>query len=158
MKTLKISEADAKKYYKTASEEFKTVLETTFGEEMFSKKITDRVKSWEDVVDILEEQGESVVLPYKLAKTKQQKSINALYKIQCISKVLNEGWEPDFNNSNEYRYYPWFEYKKAGWCFRYVFCRYCVFSDYPFGCYYKTEELAEYSSKVFIHIYREYLS
>ena len=156
MKTLKISEADAKKYYKTASEEFKTVLETTFGKEMFSEKITDRVKSWEDVVDILEEQGESVVLPYKLAKTKQQYSINALYKIQCISKVLNEGWEPDFNNSNEHKYYPWFDYKNTGWGFYSVSWDY-VCSDSPFGCYYKTKELAEYSSKVFIDIYKEYL-
>lgn len=157
MKTLKISEVDAKKYYKTGSEEFKTVLETTFGKEMFSEKITDRVKSWKDVVDILEEQGESVVLPYKLAKTKQQDSINALYKIQCISKVLNEGWEPDFNNGNQYKYYPWFEYKNTGFGFYSVYWA-SVFSVFPFGCYYKTEELAKHSSKLFIDIYKEYLS
>jgi hypothetical protein len=156
MKTLKISEADAKKYYPTASDEFKTVLETTFGKEFFNQKITDRVKSWQDVVDILEEQGEDVVLPYKVAKTKQQKSINALYKIQCITKVLNEGWEPDFSNSAEYKYYPWFEHKKAGWslcCVSYD----CVIAYFPFGCYYKTKELGEYSTKVFIDIYKEYL-
>lgn len=156
MKTLKISEQDAKKYYKTASDEFKTVLETTFGKEFFSEKITDKVKCWQDVVDVLEEQGEDVVLPYKVAKTKQQKSINALYKIQCITKVLNEGWEPDFNNSSKYKYYPWFEYKKSGLSV-YSVGYYCVFAFYPFGFYYKTRELAEYSSEVFIDIYKEYL-
>jgi hypothetical protein len=156
MKTLKISEQDAKKYYLTASDEFKTVLESTFGKEFFNQKITDRVKCWQDVVDILEEQGEDVVLPYKVAKTKQQKSINAVYKIQCITKVLNEGWEPDFSNSNESKYYPWFEYKKSGWSLHYVVCHF-VCAHFPFGCYYKTRDLVEYSSKVFIDIYKEYL-
>jgi hypothetical protein len=156
MKTLKISEQEARKYYPTASDEFKAVLKTTFGKEFFNQKITDRVKSWQDVVDILEEQGEDVVLPYKVAKTKQQKSINALYKIQCIAKVLNEGWEPDFSNSNEYKYYPWFEYKKAGWSLPYVGYSF-VSASSPFGCYYKTRYLVEYSSEVFIDIYKEYL-
>ena len=156
MKTLKISEQDAKRYYPTASDEFRTVLETTFGKEFFSEKITDKIKSWNDV--ILELGVGNVILPYSenMVLTKQQKSINALYKIQCITKVLNEGWESDFSNSNEDKYYPWFEYKKSGWSLASVFYGY-VDAHFPFGCYYKTKQLAEHSVKFFIDIYKEYL-
>lgn len=46
--TLKISEANARKIYKTAPEEVKTILEGSCREGFFSEKITDRVKSYED--------------------------------------------------------------------------------------------------------------
>ena len=29
-------------------------------------------------------------------------------KLETITEALNEGWRPDWNNTNEYKYFPWF--------------------------------------------------
>ncbi|MDD5013695.1 MAG: hypothetical protein PHW73_01160 [Atribacterota bacterium] len=45
------------------------------------------------------------------------KSIIAAYKLMIIFKAINNGWIPDWNNRNEYKYYPWFEVLSSGFGF-----------------------------------------
>lgn len=40
---------------------------------------------------------------------KYQKRAIADYKLSVIADALNEGWEPDWSNSGERKYFPWFE-------------------------------------------------
>ena len=78
-------------------------------------------------------------------------------KIQIIAKALNEGWYPNWNDTNEYKYYPWFK-ASPGVGFS--------FSDYDFAltrstvgsrlCF-KSRDLAEYAGKQFIDIYNQFL-
>jgi hypothetical protein len=35
----------------------------------------------------------------------------AYKKIKIIANALNEGWKPDWKNSDEYKYYPWFDFE-----------------------------------------------
>jgi len=157
IKTIKIEENTAKKLYKTASDELRVILEENFGKDFFSTKITDRIKTWDDVCEELD--IDDTILPYKCPKNKQQISANAFIKIQYISQVLNEGWEPNFKNTNEYKYYPYFQYKSShggGFVF------YCSYDHYVcgglgFGFYYKTRELSDYAGNQFLEIYKEYL-
>lgn len=44
---------------------------------------------------------------------KHQKALIAHYKLVIISEALNAGWQPDWSNWNEYKYFPWFEVKKT---------------------------------------------
>lgn len=46
MKNLQINEDKALKLYPNASAEFKQMLDDSFGKEFFSRKITDRVKTF----------------------------------------------------------------------------------------------------------------
>lgn len=48
MRTLQISEKKAMELYNNGSDELKTVLEESFGKEFFQRKITDRIKTYED--------------------------------------------------------------------------------------------------------------
>ena len=48
-KTLVLDDQKAKELYQTAAPEFKAMLEQSFGKAHFLIKITDRIKSWEDV-------------------------------------------------------------------------------------------------------------
>ena len=154
-KTIKLEESTAKKLYKTASSELKTILEENFGKSFFSDKITDRIKTWEDVCEELD--IDDSVLPYKNPKGKQQISTNAFVKIQYIAQVLNEGWGPDWKNSNEYKYYPWFECSNSVG-FRLYFAGGCVCDGVlGFGFYYKTSELAKYAGTQFLDTYKQYL-
>lgn len=155
MKTLRLEESTAKKLYKTADADFKVILEESFGKEFFSTKITDRIKTWKDVLmeACLEEED---VIPFSRPKNKKQRAINAFAKIQLISEVLNEGKEMDFTNRNSYKYYPYFERTASGWVVNYSCGSYC-YSILGFGLTYSTNELALYAGNQFLEIYKDYL-
>jgi len=63
------------------------------------KSIIERCSSFEDVLKI---SGKTLkeILPWQKPINKQQKSQNALAKIQLITEVYNEGIELDWKNSN----------------------------------------------------------
>lgn len=171
MKTLKLEEATAKRLYATADNEFKTVLEETFGKEFFiPKKITDKIRTFDDVLSAarnwLWEQQDTKAIPV----TKIQKVITTILwklqsnttlltpedKIRLISFVLNEGWEEDFSNRDQYKYYPRFERKRLGWVVHSCLAGYCN-GGMGSGFYYKNSELALYAGNQFLDIYKEYL-
>lgn len=74
------------------------------------KDITKRVKTYADACAVLgiEPMNETV-----LAKLGFAKDEIAYRKLKTIAKALNEGWRPDWANSNEYKYWPWFVYNPA---------------------------------------------
>jgi len=154
-KTLKLSDDEALALYPKAEPAFKALLEANWGKKFFCKGITDRIKTWEDVCEELDIDPVDS-LPYKKAKTKTEKSINAFFKIQKISEVLNEDVEIDFDNKNQTKYYPYFEKQRLGW--RACSCNcYSGYGYVGFGFYYTTSEKALYAGNQFIDIYSEYL-
>lgn len=120
-----------------------------------SNKIQDRIKTWTDVLVELNLKN-SDVLPFADPQTKEQKSLNALAKIQKISQVLNEGWIPDFTNSNQSKYFPFFKKSGAEWVVAYYNC-WTGCACVGFGSYYKTSEIALYAGNQFGDIYNDYL-
>lgn len=75
------------------------------------KDIMERVKTFEDACETKGVSPEDE-LPYANPKNKKQKALNAVAMLWLIAEVLCEGWEADYNNSNQYKYYPYF--KKVG--------------------------------------------
>jgi hypothetical protein len=43
-----------------------------------------------------------------------RKAIINCYKLFIIFKAINNGWIPDWNNSNQFKYYPWFKVLSSG--------------------------------------------
>lgn len=74
------------------------------------KDITKRVKTYADACAVLgiEPMNETVLA--KLGFTKDE---IAYRKLKTIAEALNEGWRPDWANSNENKYWPWFVYNTA---------------------------------------------
>jgi hypothetical protein len=105
MTTLSISDNDALKEYPSASPVIKTILETSFGKAFFSQKITDRVKSFEDACNVL---GISTNI---IGGTADE---IAYRKLKIIIQALNEGWTPNWNDTDEPKYYPWFYQNAPG--------------------------------------------
>ena len=89
--------------YKNSGDETKEVLQKLFPNVDFTKpvNITDRVKTWDDVVDEL---GYD---PTRNLPTNAEPDLVAYVKLRAIAQVLNEGWTPQFT-TDEYRYFPWF--------------------------------------------------
>ena len=86
------------------------------------------------------------------------KPVTAAYKLMVIFKAINNGWKPDWNNWDQYKYYPWFEVLSSGFGFSYSFFVFdsthtCVGSRLCF----KSRELSTYAGKQFNDIYNDYL-
>lgn len=151
METISITKANALKAYKSADKAIKTALENLLGAETFKKTgdITDRIKTFEDAcaelgVEIFETLG-------------QPSDVVAYRKLRIISEALNEGWRPNWNDSNEYKYYPYFEYAGSGFS-HYSYDHSCARSGVGSRLCFKTSKLAIYAGKQFIKEYNDYLN
>ena len=103
--------------YDAANEDTKKVLEGIFGKETFQRKITDRVKTYQDACEVL---GIEPVLdgPVSMswpgiagqqeeATVELPRNVKAMLKLEVICEALNEGWKPCFDG-NTWHYWPWF--------------------------------------------------
>lgn len=103
--------------YDAANEDTKKVLEGIFGKETFQRKITDRVKTYQDACEVL---GIEPVLdgPVSMswpgiagqqeeATVELPRNVKAMLKLEVICEALNEGWKPCFDG-NTWQYWPWF--------------------------------------------------
>jgi hypothetical protein len=108
MKALMIDEKDAKELYPTAAPVWKRSLENTFGKEFFNQRITDRVKTFEDASAVLGIDPDDVV------HSSDDADDQAYKKLKVIARALNEGWEPNYNDGNQRKWYPWFLMNEPG--------------------------------------------
>lgn len=116
-----------------------------------TEKITDRVKSFEDACGIL---GISVSSVFSKSDSKDE---IAYKKIKVIIKALNEGWIPNWENTNEYKWFPYFEYN-SGFGFSTLGADHRVTgTTVGSRLVYKSEELSNYAAKQFDDIYNDFL-
>lgn len=93
---------------------------------------------------------------------KDRKSIIAFYKLTIIIRALNEGWEPDWSNWDEWKYYNRFYVEKGedqrSSGFRYGTTDFASTRMHTGSrlCF-KNIELAKYATEQFKELYREYL-
>jgi hypothetical protein len=149
---LQAPKADVLKTYRNADAQGKSILEQLFGKNMFRQKITDHVKSFEDACGMKGISVSEILNEYDTADEAAYK------KLKVIIEVLNEGWKPDWNNSNQRKWYPWFNMQGgfgfsdsyyAGWVtVSFVGSRLCFHS----------EELAAYCATQFLDIYKNFLT
>lgn len=155
MKTLQLSEQKARELYRSGSKELKTVLEESFGKDFFSQDVTERVKTY---LDACHELGREPLDEKKLLELGLTEHDIAYQKLTLIIEALNEGWKADVCDANVKRWYPWFKPNGSPSSFAFDISSYDDESAYA-GCgsrlCYKTCELAEYSAKQFIDIWKD---
>jgi hypothetical protein len=158
MRTLQIKQDSLLVAFRNAGKEGKQVLSDLFGKQVaLYDNITDRVKSFEDACQVL---GISTNVPeVKGLPRKHQKAIIANYKLIIIAEALNEGWKPNWQDSDEYKYYPWFDMSNpagvgyshttsaASYSFAHVGSRLCL----------KNRELAIYFGQTFTDLFNDSL-
>lgn len=164
MKTLQIDEKKAKGLYENASPEFQAMLEDTFGKKFF-KSIQDRIKSYEDACRELGIDPED--LPeVDNCEPEDQASIIAFYKLTIIARALNEGWKPNWKDSSEYKWFPWFKANRGAaynGAYAGLSCSSTINTASPASATFgsrlccKSDELATYFGKQFENIWSEYL-
>lgn len=105
MKTvkLKLSWDKARSLYIDASKEFKELLEENFGKAFFR---TDPKEWVNDFSDVLEYHNINET-DFNIKCSGLTNDEVAYRKIKLIVAAYNDGWKPDWNDSYEYKYYPW---------------------------------------------------
>lgn len=117
-----------------------------------SKKIT----SYEDACKVLNIQpiNEEV---FNAFPKEDQRSMLAYHKLTVITRALNNGWKPNWDDQNEWKYYPLFRYVNAGLSYAYTYSAATITYAY-FGsrlCF-PTSALAKYAAEHFADLYRDY--
>lgn len=153
---------NAVKRYDNATDNQKTILKTVFGEEHFvPKEITERIKTVEDAFNALteDELKELTGCPNyeQFAELEGELPEYAYnYMIACVvAKALNEGWTPDWDNSSEYKYYPWFNMSPSvGFSFG-GFAIVDAYSTVGSLLCFKSRKLSDYAGKQFLDVYEK---
>ena len=159
MDTLQIDKSNAVNAYNSADDKTKKFLETLFGAEHFApKNIMERVRTLEDAISIATPSDNLKMLIEYNGIDPEMISASNYAKLIIIARALNEGWTPDWSNSNEYKYVPYFKHKSGfglsfnGYAYWYTFAgvgsRLC----------FKSSELATYAATQFADIYNDYLT
>ena len=142
METLKLEKSTARKLFPTAPEWFKKVLNDTFGNECFTGKIIDRIKTYEDACQ------EAGVKPGSIY-TALDAPDEVAYK---------EGWVPDWSNANQKKWWPWFKLS-SGFGFAYSAYYYDgTITAVGSRLCFENEEKCTYVAKQFIDLYEEFLT
>ena len=88
-----------------------------------------------------------------------QKPVVASYKLMIIYQAINNGWRPDWNNRQQYKYFPWLSVLSSGFGFS-GSGYYCTDTIAIVGsrlCF-ESEEKSDYAATQFIQIYKELLT
>jgi len=123
-----------------------------------TESIIERIKSIDDAINELGEDDEDVKALRVIENLSIPKHIISQLQSIIIAKALNEVWVPDWNDSSQYKYFPYFDMESSS-------AGGFVCNDYGSrGTYaavgsrlcFKSRELAEYAGKQFKDIYEEY--
>lgn len=105
MESIVLNKQNVEAAYKVADENIKVVLTALFGESAVKpvrpEDVRERVKSYEDAC---KELGLPVVTDWENMTPDEV----AYIKLKTIVRALNEGWVPDWEDSDQYKYWVWF--------------------------------------------------
>jgi hypothetical protein len=120
--------------------------------------IFDKVKTFSDACNLLGIKGDVMKANVNDDLLNDAASISAYVQLIIITRALNEGWQPDWTDSSQYKYLPWFKHKSG---FGLSFGDAVIWFTTTFVCSrlcFKSRELAEYAAKQFADLYNDYLT
>lgn len=118
------------------------------------------IKTFEDACKALN--IDPIVPDFSATPVKHQKALAAHYKLVIIVEAVNEGWAPNWNDTNEYKYELWPDIhedssKPSGFglsCNVIVYWR--SFTDVGSRLCFKSREVARHTFDTFIELYEDY--
>lgn len=149
MKELKISEKTAKEIFPKSPKWFQEILIESFGEDFFTKKNFRDIKTFKDACIELD------ICDSKVFTDKDSDDEIAYKKLKVITKAINQGWVPDWDNTNQRKWWPWFRLASG---FGFSASTY----DYDYAaafvgsrlCF-ESEEKSDYAASQFSDLYRQ---
>src|SRR5690606_31458212 len=151
--SLEFEESFIDQMYSACTKEQRPVFESIFKNYIDNKVSYKNITTYEQVCEKLNIKVLTLedFLAVSNNNIKQAARSLAFHQITNIEKLFNGDWIVDWNNSNQPKYYPYFEYKGGRLVFVEVHCHFCRF----FGevAFYKSAEVARHVGNHFIDIY-----
>ena len=118
------------------------------------KDIKERIQSFDDVLRYHDIDQATIDQANKSLESDEI----AYRQVKLIVSALNEGWVPDWEDSSEYKYYPWFNMgSPSGVGFSYcVFDYWCSDSGCGSRLCFKTAASVRHVAKEFLELYKSY--
>lgn len=114
------------------------------------------IKSFEDAC--VKENIDPTALPdVSMIPEDLRKPVISAYKLMIIFLAINNGWRPDWDNSDQYKYFPWYRVLSSGFGFSHSGYYYAYTSTTVSSrlCT-DTSEKAMYIAEQFQEEYKEY--
>lgn len=131
--------------------------------DFFTEEVEDapRVTSYEEACERV---GVEPLTEERIKALELRPDEVARKKLEVITAALNEGWSPDWNNTNEYKYYPYFYIEPRN---RGAYAgRSCTHTDYAASltsaaigsrlCFHEPDA-ARYAGRTFTELYEQLL-
>lgn len=115
-----------------------------------------KIASYEDACRVLNIQpiNEEV---FNIFPKEDQRSMLAYHKLTVITRALNNGWKPNWDDQNEWKYYPLFRYVNAGLsCANAHYAATNAHATFGSRLCFPTSALAKYAAEHFADLYRDY--
>lgn len=152
--SLLLEEKDADKFYDDGDDKDKYLMERLYPSR-YKRKITDRIKSLEDVYSVM-----SVDFEGRLRVYNQIPNIGhviAFDQACLIVQAYNEGWVPNWDDTNEDKWYGYWDHRVSGSGFR-LNCLTRSYSYVGSRLVFRTEELARDAYEKFSHIFKLFMT
>lgn len=159
MKKIELNLEDVRAAYNEATDsEVKKALRRMFGKSVLVENIMDAVKSYEDACEF--DGFEPLTIDHFGFLPEQERECQFYeHQMNVINRVLCNGWVPDYSDSNQFKYWPYFYWDQntaggPGFSCHDYFCAYSR-SNVGARRVYPTKELAIYVGKQFISIHNK---
>jgi hypothetical protein len=153
---MNIDKQTAKRLYPTSEDWFKEQLVDEFGADCFKEESYEKIKTFDDACRACGTTEEE--FNKKWNELGLPNDTIFYEKAKIITKAIRGNWEPDWNNGNQRKWWPWFRLS-SGFGFGGSGCR-CdgSFTDVGSRLCFETEEQSDYAATQFIEVYKNLLT
>jgi hypothetical protein len=117
------------------------------------KTAIKKIKTFEEACALLSIDA-TTALPYPTPENADQENTNAFVMLKIICKALRGDWQPDWNDSDQLKWFPYFQSNGAGFGFSNPdFGHWAALTAVSSRLCFPTSEMAQYAGKTFIDIY-----
>ncbi len=154
---MEITKEEALKLYPKTEDWFKEILVKEFGRDAFLGADFRNLKTFDDccvLCGTTEDEFEKkwVEIPVDFQTV-------ALERLKIINRAISGAWEPDYFNTDQYKWFPWFRVSSSGLDFSGSDCD-CVSSCAYVGfrlCF-ESEEKADHAGRHFTKYFQEFIT
>jgi hypothetical protein len=116
------------------------------------------IKTFEDACKVLNLDATTIIPDFSFFPESDRQAMIDHAKLVIIAKAINGDWVPDWNNWDQYKYYPWFKMgSPSGGGFSYDDCDgWYTCSTVGSRLCFETREQAKYVGKQFEDLYKSY--
>lgn len=140
--------------HKEASNEIKTLIEKNFKNSFEKDNINKLETSYSNICKKLKTKVLTIKDFSFLPKDQREKALN-YHRIKNIELYFNDNWKPNYQNSNEYKYFPWFNLNASDGLVGFGDSYYHVVNSGGVVAVFKSKEISDHVGKTFWNFYQK---